>query len=92
MVCQSAHCAHTGRVRGEMCVHWTLLGGPNYSHLVLGAGYCTERVVNGLKKSAKNNGNQWYEQSAHCEHTGRVKVKCGFCGRFHFGPSDHIWP
>ena len=36
-----------------MCVLWTLLGGSNYSHLVLGAGYCTKRVVNGLKNQQK---------------------------------------
>ena len=42
---------------------------------------CAERVVNGLKKSAKNRGSQWYAQSAHCAHTGRVMGKCGFSGR-----------
>ena len=46
-----------------------------------GAGYCTERVVNGLKKSAKNRGSQWYAQSAHCAHTCRVKGKYRFSGR-----------
>ena len=45
-----------------------------------GARYCTERVVNGLKKSAKNRGSQWYAQSAHCAHTGHVKGTCGFSG------------
>ena len=43
-----------------------------------GQGYCTERAVNGLKKSAKNRGSQWYAQSAHC----------GFSGRSYSG---HIW-
>ena len=45
------------------------------------------------KKSAKNRGSQWYAQSAHCAHIGRVKGKCGFSGRsyrasllFTFGP------
>ena len=33
----------------------------------------TERVENGLKKSAKNRGRQWYAQSAQCAHTGHVK-------------------
>ena len=40
----------------------------------------TEWVVNGLKKSAKNMGSQWYALSALCAHTGRVKGKCGFSG------------
>ena len=35
-------------------------------------------VVNGLKKSAKNTGSQWYAQSAQCAHTGRGKGKCWF--------------
>ena len=34
------------------------------------AGYYTERVMNGLKKSAKNGGSQWHAQSAHWAHTG----------------------
>ena len=57
-----------------------------------GAGYFTERVVNGLKKSAKNRGIQWHAQSAHLAHTGHENGKCGFCGRFQGGPSIHIWP
>ena len=28
--------------------------------------------MNVLEKSAKNRGSQWYAQSAHCDHTGRV--------------------
>ena len=31
-----------------------LIGRPNYSRLAVGGRYCTEIVVNGLKKSAKN--------------------------------------
>ena len=52
---------------------------------------CTERVVNGLKKSAKNRGSQWYAQSAHWAHTCHENGKCGFCGRFLCGPSIHIY-
>ena len=51
--------------------------------------YCTERVINGLKKSAENRGNQWYARSAHCAYTGNVKRKCGFtieAQLFTFGP------
>ena len=33
--------------------------------------------MNGLNKSAKNRGSQWYVQSAHCAHTGRVKGNVG---------------
>ena len=57
-----------------------------------GQGISIERVVNGLKKSAKNKGSQWHAQSAHCAHTGHVKGKCGFSGcprraqLFTFGP------
>ena len=63
-----------------------------------------ERVMNGLKKSAKNRGSQWHAQSAHLTHTGHVKGsahlthtvhvkgKCGFSGRSWDGPSIHIWP
>ena len=51
----------------------------------------TERVVDGLKKSAKNKGSQWYAQSEHCAHTGHENRKCWFCGRFQGGPSIHIW-
>ena len=57
-----------------------------------GAAYCAERVVNGLKKSAKNRGSQRYAQSAHWVHTGHENGKCGFCGRFQGIPSIHIWP
>ena len=65
---------------------------PIYSHLALWAGYFTERVVNGLKKSAKNRESQWHAQSAHLAHTGHENGKCGFCGRFQGGPSIHFWP
>ena len=51
-----------------------------------GEGYWTERVVNGIKKSAKNWGSQWYTQSAHLAHTSHENWKCGFCGRFQGGP------
>ena len=57
-----------------------------------GKGYGSERVVNGLEKSAKNWGSQWYAHSAHLAHTGHENGKCGFCGRFQGGPSIHIWP
>ena len=33
--------------------------------------------MNGLKKSAKNRGSQWYAQSAHCANTGRDKGNVG---------------
>ena len=69
----------------------------NYSHdLALGAGYCTERVANGLKNSAKNRRSQWYAQSALCAHTGHVKGKCGFSRRswtahqFTVGPRGRV--
>ena len=70
---------HRSRKR-EMWVLWTLLGRPNYSHLALGAGYFTERILNGLKEWAKNKESQWHAQSAHLAHTGHVKGKCGFSG------------
>ena len=57
-----------------------VLGGPSIHIRPQVAGYCTERVVNCLKKSAKNWGSQCYAQSAHCAHTGRVKEKCVFSG------------
>ena len=57
-----------------------------------GAGYCTERVVNGLKKSVINRRSQRYTQSAHWAHTGHENGKCGFFGRFQGGPFIHIWP
>ena len=41
-----------------------------------GQGNALKRVVNGLKKSAKNRGSQWYDQSANCAQTGHVKGKC----------------
>ena len=76
MVCPVCSlCKHWSR-KGEMWVLWRLLGRPNYSHLALGeAGYCTEMVVNGPKKSAKNWGSQWYAQSAYWSHTGHEKGK-----------------
>ena len=46
-----------------------------------GAGYCTDRVVNGLKKSATIRGSLWYAQSAHCAHTDHVEGKCVFSRR-----------
>ena len=39
--------------------------------------YCTENVVDGLKKSAKNWGSQWCAQSFHCAHTGHIKGNVG---------------
>ena len=32
-------------------------------------------------KSAKIRETQWHAQSAHCPHTGHVKLKCGFSGK-----------
>ena len=49
--------------------------------------YCTERVVIGLKKSAKYKESQWHAESAHCAHTGHDKGKCLFCGCFQGGTS-----
>ena len=61
------------------------LDAPRTAHLFTfgprGQGISTERVVNGLKKSAKNRGSQWHAQSAHLAHTGHENGKCGFCGR-----------
>ena len=77
---QSALCAHTGRVKGKC-------GSPDAPRAVhpihiwpQWAGYCIDKVMNGLKKSAKNRESQWYALSALCAHTGRVTGKFGFSG------------
>ena len=79
-------------LRGKMGSLDTPRASQLFTFIPMGAGYFTERVVNGLKKSTKNRGSQWYAQSAHWAHTGHENGKCGFCGRFQGGTSIHIWP
>ena len=38
--------------------------------------------MNGLKKSAKSRGSQWFAQFAHWSHTGHENGKCGFVDVF----------
>ena len=52
----SALCAHTGRVKVKCGLSGRSYGCPSIHIYPLGAGYCTEWVVNGLKKSTKNRG------------------------------------
>ena len=79
---QSAHFAHTGHENGKCGFCGRFQFGPSIQFWPWGAGYCTERVVNGLIKSAKNRGRQLYALSAHWAHTDHENGKCGFCGRF----------
>ena len=41
--------------------------------------------MNGLKKSAKNRGSQWYAQSAHWAHRDHENVKCDSVDVFRVG-------
>ena len=51
---QSAHCAHTGHAKLKCGFSGRSYSGPTIHIWPKGARLCTERVVNGLKKSAKN--------------------------------------
>ena len=50
---QSAHLTHTGHVKGKCGFSGRSWDGPSIHIWPYRAGYFTERVVNGLKKSAK---------------------------------------
>ena len=83
---QFAHCVHTGYIEGKCGFSGRSYSGPTIQIWPYMTGFCTERVMNGLKKSAKSKESQWYAQSAHCAHTGHDKEKCMFCGRFQGRP------